>query len=79
MVPNANVKVAHHQMVVEWIRLRQTKKLKETKPNGQLTSRTVNCSGSEILVIIKVIKMINDINNNSNSNNNNNIKMQRQI
>ena len=41
--------------------------------------RTVNCSGSEILVIIKVIKMINDINNNSNSNNNNNIKMQRQI
>ena len=30
--------VRQHQMVVAWIKLRQMKKLKETKPNGQLTS-----------------------------------------
>ena len=41
MMPNDNIKVVcQHQMVVGWIRLRQMiKKLKERKPNGQLTSK----------------------------------------
>ena len=30
--------VRQHQMVVAWIKLRLMKKLKETKPKGQLTS-----------------------------------------
>ena len=39
MMPNDNIEVVRqHQMVVAWIRLRQMKKLKETKPNGELTS-----------------------------------------
>ena len=39
MMPNDNMdQVRQQQMVVAWIRLRKMKKLKETKPNGQLTS-----------------------------------------
>ena len=74
MMPNDNIKVVHqHQMVVAWIRLRQMKKLKET--NFQVVSRTVNCSCSKTLVIIKVIT----INNDSNNNHTDNDKMRRWI
>ena len=46
-------------MVVAWIRLRQMRKLKtnKTKKSTYLI-RTVNCSCSKVLVIIKVMKMI---------------------
>ena len=46
-------------MVVAWIRLRQMRKLKtnKTKRSAYLI-RTVNCSCSKVLVIIKVMKMI---------------------
>ena len=40
MIPNDNIEVlGEHQMVVTWIGLRQMNKVKETKPNGQLTSQ----------------------------------------
>ena len=53
-MPNDNIEaVRQHQMVVARIRIRNTKKLKETKPKrSTYLIRTVNCSCSEILVII---------------------------
>ena len=58
MIPNDNIKVVRqHQMVVTLIGLRQMKKLKETKSNDQLI-RTVNCSCSKMLVIIKTINKL---------------------
>ena len=86
MMPNDNIEVVpQHQMVVAWIRLRQMKILKETKPNGQLKNSKLflfkNPSNSK--------RNKNDIDSNSNTNNNNNNnnnnnkkkknKMQRQI
>ena len=48
MMPNDNIEVVHqHQMVVAWIRLRQMKKLKETK-----------LLLIKILIIIEITKMI---------------------
>ena len=82
MMPNDNIQVVRqYYMVVTWIRLRQMKKLKETKPNGQFTRKNSKLLLIKFLIII--IKKKNVINNKSNSNNNNydnnNNKIQRQI
>ena len=83
MMQNDNIEVVHqHQMVVAWIRLRQMKKLKETKLNN-LPHKNSKLFLIKILVIVKMIK--NDVNNkinnddynddddnNNNDNNNNN-------
>ena len=45
-------------MVVTWIRLRQMKKLKETKPNGQFTRKNSKLLLIKFLIIIKIIKMV---------------------
>ena len=84
MMPNRNIQVVRqHQIVVPWIRLRQMKKLKETKPNGQLTHKKI---AKQKIALDKNYdnneNNKNDINNKSNSNNrnnnnNNNNKMQR--
>ena len=61
MMPRDNIEVVRqHQMMVAWIRLREMKKLKETEPNGQLTSPYKNSKLLliKILIIIKIIKMI---------------------
>ena len=60
MIPNDNIEVVlQRQMVVAWIRLRQMKKLKETKPNDQnLPHKNSKLLLIKILLIIEIIKMI---------------------
>ena len=60
MIPNDNIEVVlQRQMVVTWIRLRQMKKLKETKPNDQnLPHKNSKLLLIKILLIIEIIKMI---------------------
>ena len=45
-------------MVVAWIRLRYMKKLKETKPNGQLIHENNKLLLIKIIITIEIIKIM---------------------
>ena len=79
MKRNNKIEVVHqHQIVVEWIKLRQIKKLKETRPNSQHNSQELQTALGKNSDNKKINQ--NDINNKTNSNKNNNKKkMHREI
>ena len=59
MMPNDNTKVVRqHKMVVDWVRVRQIKKLKETNQTVNLPHKNSKLFLIKILVIMKIIKLI---------------------
>ena len=71
MMPYDNIEVMpQNQVVVVWIWLRKTKKLREPKINLQPTTKTVNCFCRDINN--KKINIRDNGNNNGDGDNNNN-------